>query len=162
MDNPGRIVQQLVARLATQDNADGACASGACTIRLLSRGLWDKSALEQSILPENQLVIAPRAEEGAWLDRQVVGGAFLEAPPPLVISLRGGHVPVPKQLLDLDDVHPGVEQQPGRRCAGSPPQGKSDHLVPVAFPSLLNSTVTDFPPVSAQGERETCGFQGGR
>ena len=36
---------------------------------------------------------------------------FLEAPPPLVVDLRRRHVPMAEQFLDLDDVHPGIEEQ---------------------------------------------------
>jgi hypothetical protein len=42
-------------------------------------------------------------------------GPFLRAPTPLVIDLRGRHVPVPEELLHLADVLTGVEQE-GRRC----------------------------------------------
>jgi len=32
--------------------------------------------------------------------------------PSLVVDLGGGHVPVPEQLFNLDDVYPGIEAFP--------------------------------------------------
>ena len=38
-------------------------------------------------------------------------GPFLQTPPPLVVNLGRGHMPVTEQLLHLDGVHPGIQQQ---------------------------------------------------
>jgi hypothetical protein len=40
-------------------------------------------------------------------------GALAGSSPPLVIDLGGGDVPVTEQLLDLHNVHAGIEQERG-------------------------------------------------
>jgi hypothetical protein len=40
-----------------------------------------------------------------------VRSSLFQTSPPFVVNLGRGHVPVAEQLLHLDDVHPGIEEQ---------------------------------------------------
>ena len=44
-------------------------------------------------------------------NRHVVGCPLLEAPPSLVVNLGGGHMTSTEELLDLNDINPGVQEQ---------------------------------------------------
>ena len=48
---------------------------------------------------------------GQRSDWNVVRSSLFQTPPPFVVNLGRGHVPVTEQLLDLDDVHPGIQEQ---------------------------------------------------
>ena len=50
-------------------------------------------------------------------NRHVVTSGLLGRPSSFVVNLRGGHVFVAEQLLNLPDVNAGVEQERG--CRGS-------------------------------------------
>ena len=51
------------------------------------------------------------------LNRQQMAGALRSRPSALVVDLGGGDVAVAEEVLDLDDVHVGVEQERGCRRA---------------------------------------------
>ena len=48
---------------------------------------------------------------GQRSDWNVVRSSLFQTPPPFVVNLGRGHMPVTEQFLDLDDVHPGIEEQ---------------------------------------------------
>lgn len=46
-------------------------------------------------------------------DRKQMAAALGSGPPALVVELRGGDVAVAEQVLDLDNIHVGIEQERG-------------------------------------------------
>jgi hypothetical protein len=56
-----------------------------------------------------------RPGQGNPSDRHVVRGPLLEVPPSFVVNLDGSHLPMTEELLDLNDINPGVQEQ---RCRG--------------------------------------------
>ena len=100
----------------------GICARIACTNRQSSHSLWDKSW---------------RAS-----DRHVVRRPLFEAPPLFVINLRRRHVPVPEQILHLDDVYPYSCRRGSVAASVGTVSGSKSFLqsLPVGLDSVDNCT----------------------
>ncbi len=69
-------------------------------------------------------------------------GTFAGRNPPLVVDLRRRDVPVPEELLDLGNVHPGIQKQSGG--GGTKGVGRVDTLAWAL--SQVNGTKTRFSP----------------
>ena len=71
-----------------------------------------------------------------------MGGALANGAPALVVDLGCGDVPVPEELLDLGNVHPGIQKQSGG--GGTKGVGRVDTLAWAL--SQVNGTKTRFSP----------------
>jgi hypothetical protein len=58
-------------------------------------------------------LLNPTMADGAFSNRHVVGGAFGGAAATFVVDLGSGDVAVTKEVLNLADIHTGVEKQRG-------------------------------------------------